>query len=336
MVASTGFLQDSGARLTEGVKGTFAPEIWTAQLLRDLEQNSILSSPLITNHSYEGEFRKGGDTIRIPHFVDTVTDKGVVKAYGEIGEADHAELDYIRMTVQKGSSFHLEIDSLDQLFTQPGIDKMTELIRQRGKRTARALDMLVADTIAHAMAGKDYNSAPAGAPETAMLDLPSKVELLVRGAKDSAYDMILEAIMQLDLIEAPDDRYLIISPMLRKELLKDPMFVNASFYGGQPVIPTGHIGQILGVPVYVSNQLGSVKTPKKPMVEQAIDNLRNVDMLMGATNAVSVVVPHMEMAAYKPERKFTDAIKNRVHFDAKIVRPEQLIAVGTPAAAPAK
>ncbi|WP_344961186.1 hypothetical protein [Streptomyces thioluteus] len=329
-------MQDNGARLVEGVKGTFSPEIWTAQLLRDLEQHSILSSPMITNHSYEGEFKKGGDTVRIPHFVDTVTDKGVVKAYSEIGPADHAELDYIRMTVQKGSSFHLEIDSLDQLFTQPGIDKMTELIRQRGKRAAQALDMLVADTIAHAMNGKDYNSAAAGAAETAMIDLPSKVELLARGAKDSAYDMILEAIMQLDLIGAPEDRYLIISPPLRKELLKDPMFVNASFYGGQPVIPTGHIGQILGVPVYVSNQLGSVKTPKKPLVEAAIDNLRNVDMVLGATNCVSVVIPYTEMAAYKPEKKFTDAIKSRTHYDAKIIRPEQMIAVSTPGATPPK
>ncbi|MCZ4097317.1 MULTISPECIES: phage major capsid protein [unclassified Streptomyces] len=323
-----GFSKDAGARLTAGVEGVFTPEIWTSQLLQDLEQHSILSSPLITNRTYEGEFRKGGDTIRVPHFIDTVEDKGVVKAYGEIGEADHAELDYIRMTVQKGSSFHLEIDSLDQLFTQAGIDKMTSLVRQRGRRAARSLDMVVADTITHAMNGKDANSAPAGALPAAMVDLPSKVEKLERKPTDSAYDMILEAIMQLDYIEAPEDRYLVISPGVRKEFLKDPMFINASFYGGQPVIPTGHIGQILNIPIYVSNQLGTVKTPNKPMVEPAIDNLRNIDMLLGATNAVSVVIPHAEMATYKPEKKFTDAIKSRIHYDAKIVRPEQLIAIG--------
>ncbi|MFI6685365.1 hypothetical protein [Streptomyces sp. NPDC050485] len=332
---ATGFYKDAGQRLNAGVQGVFSPEIWTAQLLQDLEQNSILSSPLIVNNSYEGEFKRGGDTIRIPHFLDTVEDKGVVPSYGEIGTADHAELDYIRMTVQKGSSFHIEIDALDQLFTQPGIAKMTNLMAQRAKQAAKSIDKLVANTIGHAMNGKDYNSAASGiTDETKMLDLHSKVEKIERTAKDSAYDMVLEAMMQLDYIEAPEDRYLIISPSLRKELLKDEMFVNASYYGGQPVIPTGHIGQILGVPVYVSNQLGTVKTPSKPLVKPALDTaLRNVDMLLGATNCVSVVIPHAEMAAYKPEKKFTDAIKSRVHYDAKIIRPEQLIAVG-PKSAP--
>ncbi|MFD9792335.1 hypothetical protein ACFWXK_15450 [Streptomyces sp. NPDC059070] len=332
---ATGFYKDAGQRLNAAVSGAFTPEIWTAQLLQDLEQKSILSSPLIVNNTYEGEFKHGGDTIRIPHFLDTVDDKGVVPSYGEIGDADHAELDYIRMTVQKGSSFHIEIDSLDQLFTQPGIAKMTELMAQRAKQAAKSMDKLVATCIAHGMNGKDSNSAASGVTdETKMLDLHSKVERLERTAKDSAYDMVLEAMMQLDYIEAPEDRYLIISPSLRKELLKDPQFINASFYGGQPVIPTGHIGQILGVPVYVSNQLGTVKTPNKPLVKPAIDDLRNVDMLLGATNCVSVVIPHAEMAAYKPEKKFTDAIKSRIHYDAKIIRPEQLIAVGPKPAGP--
>ncbi|WP_050512111.1 hypothetical protein [Streptomyces rimosus] len=330
------FYADNGARLTEGVKGTFTPEIWEAKLLQDLEEQTVFASPRICNTEYEGEFHKGGDTVRIPHFVDTVEDKGLVKAYGEIGSADHAQLEYMRMTVQKGSSFHLEIDSLDQFFTQPGIDKFSNLIRQRARKTAHALDKLVARTINHATAnGKDFNSVEDESQAAQMKDLEGgpidEFDAIDLADPKAVYNTVVDLMEELDVRSVPAERWLMVSPKVRSSILKSDMFIDASKLG-HAVIPNGNIGEILGVPVYVTSALGSHTRPdrkKHPLINPAHTEGSGIDMVMGATNAVSVVTPMAQMDTYKPEKKFTDAVKSRLYYDAKVMRPEQMLIVAS-------
>lgn len=322
----------------QGTDNLFIPELWTAQLLTDLEASLILGSSMVTNRSYEGEFRRHGDVLHIPHFIDTVRDFGTKKAYDAFAanEMDHAELEYIKLTVQKGSSFRFEVDSLHQLQTQAGIDLMSNLVRQRARGTAQAIDALVAQTITAAVGGKDLNSTTSKTVPTdvtawnALVDLHGEVEQLQIGTGSSwVYEKIVDMVSYLDGNAAPQDRYLIIAPSIRAALLKDPNFMDASHWGATPVMPTGAIGQILGVPVYVSNVLKNASTSSgKKLVKGNHTGASNISMLMGSTNAVSLVMPHAEMAAYNPEDGFTSAVKSRLIYDAKVIRPEQLVVVG--------
>ncbi|MFD7257168.1 hypothetical protein [Streptomyces sp. NPDC059874] len=322
---------NTGAGALQTTGGQFIPEIWVSQLLEDLDDNLVLGSPEIVNRQYEGEFRREGDVIRIPHFVDTVTDKGIVKAYGDIGTADHAQLEYIKMTVGKGSSFHLELDNLHQLQTKSGIDLMTNLVSQRARTLANTLDSLIAKTILAAVAGKDLNGTEdRNATVSGLPALHGSVTKLVDGdfsaAQDiSVYDFVVSMLEKLDIKGAPQDRYLFISPKLRSALLRDPKFIDASHFGGGAVMPTGVIGTILGVPVRVANTLGSHTRPNEKLVKNRHTDFSSVDMFMGSTSAVSLIIPFAEMEAYKPEKKFTHAVKSRVIYDAKVIRPEQLI-----------
>ncbi|MFI6684968.1 hypothetical protein [Streptomyces sp. NPDC050485] len=324
----------AGSLQSDKTPGQFIPELWTAQLLQDLEDNLILGSAEITNRNYEGEFRREGDRIRIPHFVDTVTDKGLVKAYGDIGEKDHAALEYIPMTVGKGSSFHIEIDALHQLQTKGGIDLMSELVRQRGRQAAVSIDKMLAQTLIAAAVGKDANGAETiPADPKSLPDLHGKIDTVSYdkiGARETeyigAYDYVVAMLENLDLKNAPDSRYLFISPRLRSLLLRDPKFIDASHWGGGAVMPSGVIGSILGLPVRVSNTLGAAKPDKAALVKgRRHDEFNSVDMFMGSTAATSLVIPFAQMEAYKPEKSFTDAIKSRVIYDAKVIRPEQLL-----------
>jgi len=316
----------------------FIPELWTAQLLEDLEGSLILGSAMVTNRNYEGEFRREGDVLHIPHFVDTVRDFGLKKAYGAFsaGEMDHAELEYIKMTIQKGSSFRFEVDRLHQWQTKEGIDLMSNLVRQRARKLAETIDILVAQTITAAIGGKDLNSSlsktvPATLAEwNALTDLHGEVkQLTLQTGTDGVYKTIVDMVMELDITNAPQDRYLIVAPSIRASLLKDPNFMDASKWGATPVMPTGAIGQILGVPVYVSNVLANTTSSAKKLVRPTHTGASQIQMLMGSTNAVSLVIPHAEMRAYEPEDSFTQAVKSRVVYDAKVVRPEQLVVVGT-------
>ncbi|MEU5382669.1 hypothetical protein [Kitasatospora cineracea] len=327
---------NSGAGQLQTTPGQFIPEVWTAQLLQDIEEKLVLSAAPFTNRDYEGEFRRSGDVVRIPHFVDgTVEDKGIVKSYGEIGEADHAELEYMKMTVAKGSSFHLEIDALHQLQTQAGIDLMSNLVQQRARATARAIDELVALTLLAALSGKDLNGAEDR--NAAVTGLPA-LELgaisavqatdINQPAKEilSVYDYVVSMMETLDTRSVPDDRWLFVSPRMRSLLLRDPKFIDASKHGGNSsVIATGQIGTILNLPVIVANALGSHTRPSSPVIKKGNEKFGAVDLMMGATSAVSVLMPFAEMEAYRPEKKFTGAVKSRIIYDAKVCRPEQLL-----------
>ncbi|MCY0923843.1 hypothetical protein OS965_37910 [Streptomyces sp. H27-G5] len=331
--AASGLLTGGPAGQDPTLKGhgVFVPELWTAQLLQDLEDNLILGSAEITNRNYEGEFRREGDRIRIPHFIDTVEDKGLIKAYGEIGDKDHAALEYIPMTVGKGSSFHIEIDALHQLQTKSGIDLMSELVRQRGRQAAVSIDRMLAQTLTAAVVGKDLNGAEVMPADASTLPaLHGKIDTVTPNALDSevigVYDYVVAMLENLDLKNAPDSRYLFISPRLRSLLLRDPKFIDASHFGGGAVMPSGAIGTILGIPVQVSNTLGKERPGEAKFVKgRRHDALNSIDMFMGSTSATSLVIPFAQMEAYKPEKSFTDAIKSRVIYDAKVIRPEQLL-----------
>ncbi|WP_051468405.1 hypothetical protein [Actinomadura oligospora] len=320
----------------------FIPEIWTAQLLQDLEHNLILGSGVFTNRNFEGEFRRGGDVVHIPHFLDTVRDFDRKAAYEGFAdnEMDRAELEYIKMTVAKGSSFRFEVDSLHQLQTQAGIDLMSNLVSQRARSTAQTIDALVAQTLTAAIGGKDLNGVKSKLVPTtkaawdALPALHDDVEqLALQSGSNGVYNTIVDMLTVLDTAAAPQDRVLVIAPSVRAGLLKDPNFIDASHWGGQAVMPTGAIGVILGVPVMVSNTLANTSTanPKK-LTKGTHTGASKLQMVMTATNAISLVMPHAEMQAYQPEKTFTSAVKSRLIYDAKIIRPEQVVVCGTFAA----
>ncbi|TDB90915.1 hypothetical protein E1264_03560 [Actinomadura sp. KC216] len=313
----------------------FIPKIWTSQLLNDLEGSLVLGSATITNRNYEGEFKRGGDVIHIPHFLDTVNDFGLKQAYDSFAsnEMDKAALEYIKMTVQKGSSFRFHVDSLHQLQTQAGIDLMSNLVSQRARKTAYAIDALVAQTIQAAVLGKDLNASPSAVVPTVLADfnaIPalhgSIAQKVIPGTANAIYTTIVDMLTELDLNHAPQDRYLIIAPSVRAELLKTEAFIDAAHWGGGAVMPTGAIGQILGVPVMVSNTLentSSVRTKK--LVQPLHTGAAKFSMVMGSTNAISMVLPLAEMQAYQPQEDFTSAVKSRLVYDAKAIRTEQMV-----------
>jgi HK97 family phage major capsid protein len=331
---ANGLYQDGGAHLNAGVEGVFIPELWSAQLLTDTEDQLVLGSLFATN-TYEGEFRREGDVIRIPHFRDTVSDKGRVAAYGSIGTADRAELDYIKMQVNKGSSFHLELDNLHQMQTKQGIDLMSELVRQRARKTAIALDTLVANTLitasqetaANSGLGKDLNSDSGTEP------LHGLVESVALGTGTQArYNQVVDMLALLDDANADGERFLVIGTSVKAEILKLKEFIDASHWGGSPIMVNGFIGSLLGVPVIVTNTIGPriARKGKQSLLSGSHDAARGVDMLLGTRGCVAAVIPNIDMKVYEPEAKFTQAVKSRIHYDSKVIVPHGVV-VGLPA-----
>ncbi|MGN9782758.1 hypothetical protein ACTMTF_15100 [Nonomuraea sp. ZG12] len=324
-----GLYADGGARLTNGTAGVFIPELWSAQLLTDTEDQLVLGN-LFGTSTYEGEFKREGDVIRIPHFVDTVTDKGVVPAYGTITGRDKAQLEYIKMQVAKGSSFNFEVDSLHQLQTKQGIDLMTELVRQRARKTALALDALVATAIVQGSietavasgVGKDANSDGGTA---ALHGLVETVPLPT--GTTGRYNQVVDMLSLLDDANSEGEQFLVIGTAIKAEFLKMKEFIDASHWGGAPVMVNGFFGVLLGVPVIVSNTIGTriTRKGKQAQLTESHDAARAVDMILGTRGSVAAVIPNVDMKVYEPEDSFTQAVKSRIHYDSKVIAPHEIV-----------
>ncbi|AZU97381.1 major capsid protein [Thermobifida phage P318] len=312
--------------------GTFIPEIWTSQLFLDLEASLILSSGAVSNRQYEGHFQRQGDTVRIPHFQDTASVSEGYDPYGEIGPANRAELDSILVRVDQARTIHFEVDDLHQLQTQEGLSLMQALTQQHARALAESMDRHVAATIKDAIFGVDRNSG-GGA-------LHGEVKQLTPPATGTEiYQKIIEARTILDINNVPQNgRYLIVGPAEYAKLLTDENFIDASKYGAGSVLANGEVGRVAGMTVIVSNTIGSHLTDAQYAdlpgvaggygVRASNSGGENIHMLVGHPMAVTMVGQLTQMEAYRPEKKFTNAVKGLYIFGTKVIRPEALVVVG--------
>ncbi|UBU12910.1 phage major capsid protein [Nonomuraea gerenzanensis] len=306
---------------------TFIPEVWLSQLWEDLETGLILSSPTVTNRRYEGSIQKHGDTVRIPHVLDTVQIGNSFDAYGEIGAADRAQLDSLTMRIDQVRTWHFEVDSLHQMRTQEGIDLMSELIRQSGRNLAESVDKHLAATIISAITGKDLNGT------NAANSLHGSVKQIAAPTATNLYETIVEANVELDINNVPHEgRYIILGPREYANILKDERFIDNSRYGGDSVVINGQVGTILGLPVIVANTIGShldATLPTKKGVRNPHSAAKGIHLMVGHNMAVSYAGQFSELKPYEPEKKFTLAVKGRMYFGAKVMRPEALVIAGS-------
>jgi hypothetical protein len=305
--------------------GTWIPEIWSAQTIEDLEASLILASPTVTNRAYEGSFAHAGDTIRIPHFLADPTIQTTGEAYGEIGEADKLGVDALTMRIDQWRSWHFEVDSLHQLRTAAGINYMESALREYAKATAQSMDKHVALTIVDAITAKDRNNGGA--------TLHGFIKAFPAPGASTLYDTLVDMRTQLDIDNVPTSgRYILLGPREYAIILKDERFIDASKYGAGSVVVNGEVGRILGMPVLVSNTVGAhlgETTPNKKFVRKPHDGANGIHVIVGHNMAVSFAGQLSELEPYRPEKKFTDAVKARFIFGTKVIRPEAMVIAGT-------
>lgn len=312
--------------------GTFIPEIWSSQIFVDLESTLVLSGGLISNKQYEGEIREQGDTVRIPHFLDKATVGEGYDPYSEIGDANRAELDSLLIRIDQARTLHFEVDDLHQLQTKSGLNLMQNLTQTHARALAESMDRHVASTIKAAVNGEDHNFNDG--------DLHGSVKVLDPASDGiSIYQRVIEARTVLDINNVPTGgRYLLIGPAEYAEVLLDPNFIDASKYGAGSVLANGEVGRIAGMTVILSNTIGSHLTDTKyadlPGVAGAYGVRKQnsggdgIHMIVGHSMALSTIGSLTKLEAYRPEKKFTNAVKGLYVFGSKVMRPEAMVVVG--------
>jgi N4-gp56 family major capsid protein len=209
---------------------------------------------------------------------------------------------------------------------------MQNLTQTHARALAESMDRHVASTVKAAINGLDHNFADG--------TLHGSVAQLTPPADGTAiYTKVIEARTILDINNVPvDGRYLLLGPAEYAKILLDPNFIDASKYGAGSVLVNGEVGRIAGMTVVLSNTIGSHLTDAQysslPGVAGAYgvraqnSGGENIHMIVGHSMALSTIGSLTKLEAYRPEKKFTNAVKGLYVFGSKLMRPEAMVVVG--------
>jgi hypothetical protein len=104
------------------------------------------------------------------------------------------------------------------------------------------------------------------------------------------------------------NRWMVVDPMGYAAILKDGKFVHPTAVADQ-VIRTGEVGQIAGFSVFVSNNLKTATTKK---------------YMFGTPAAITMAEQLISTEALRRDAAFKDAIRGRLVYGRKVVRPAAL------------
>lgn len=130
---------------------------------------------------------------------------------------------------------------------------------------------------------------------------------------DDFYDKMVEAGKQLDEANVPrGGRWVVMTPKGYADILKNDAFIHETA-SGDSVIRTGQVGTISGFRVFVSNNL--------------VNTTSNTFAYMYGTNAAITFAEQLvRVEPVRREGSFEDAVRGRLVFGRKVVRP---FALGT-------
>ena len=263
----------------------FIPTIWSARLLRHLDKRHVYLNLL--NRDYEGEIKNFGDTVKVNQ-IGNVTIKDYTK--GEDIEApEDLSGEQQELKIDQAKYFNFAVEDVDNAQTNP------KLMDKAMERAAYGMNDVVDAFAANLLAINVH------ADNTIGSDTTPKVP-----TKDTAYDFLVDLGVKLTEANVPTvGRWVVIPAWYHGLLLKDERFVGNGTDYNKAILEGGEVGKAAGFTVYVSNNVpNTVKTKYK--------------IIGGTDEAGSYAEQILSTEAYRPEKRFSDAVKGLHVYGAKV------------------
>ena len=274
--------------------GNFIPEIWSARLLKHLDEDLVFKQ--LVNTDYEGEIRNVGDTVRVNRIGDIVV--GSYTKDGEIGAPQQLAGDQLVLTIDQFKYFNFYVDDVDSAQQNP--KTMDDAMSRAAFALAKEVDKYIAGLYTHA--GVKLDNSGAG------------YQVGTGTGQKNPYDLVVDIVEQMDAHNIPGaGRWLVIPPWFHAMLLKSEEYKLAF----QDYKSTGEIPTIAGIRILMSNNLPTKK----------ISNVDFSVLLAGTNMAISFAQQLNKVEAYRPEKRFADAVKGLLLFGAKVFYPESLVSI---------
>lgn len=274
-------------------------------MLNALRASLVYGQVGVINRDYQGEIANVGDTVRIHTLGDPTVFDYVKNTDMPAPETlTDAELSLL---INQAKGFNLQVDDIDQVQQNPKV--MNQAMVNAAYMLSSIADQFIASEM---VAGADTDNAIGSTVDPI---LPTSTF-----GDDGAYESLVDLNTKLNEANVPrDGRWVIVPPWFEGRLVKDDRFIHAnevSILIGNPLV-NGAIGRAAGFAVMVSNNVPTVAGPDDG------DTPRSM-IVAGHGIATTWADQISKVEAFRPERRFSDAVKGLHLYGSKVVRPEAL------------
>lgn len=264
----------------------FVPKIWAKAIERELERKLVFAEDC--NRQYEGDVKQMGDTVKILGVGKPTISK---QKGGSIilPDAENVEDTSVEMQINTVAYFNFLVDDIDQRQTVGGL--MDALNTEATQELASEMDKDIAALAGTRDAKKLYSDYKAVNADN------------VLGTLDLALQMLQEN-------DVPADAKIVatVPPWFLTHLRTAYTKLDTD---NSDLLKNGKVGRYNNILIKMSNNVYSTASGSNIMVR--------------TERAVAFANPLTHTEPYRPEKRFSDAVKGYVLYGTKIVRPKELM-----------
>ena len=266
----------------------FIPTIWSENLYEELDKQYVAIANC--NRDFEGDIKNKGSVVKICG-VGTVN----VSDYTKNTDMSDPQLlsDTVKeLAIDQAKYFNFQIDDIDRAQCSPKL--MSSAMKIAASALANEADKYVFGLYENA--GKT----------------------LMTGAitEDDIFHHIVKAITILreNNVAEAQEAVIEVSPAVAALIIKAKINLSTD---NSETLETGCIGKIMGCKVFVSNNI----------VKEDCGDTDAFNCFVRTKRAIAFAEQLSEIEAYRPEKRFSDAVKGLHLYGAKVVYPNELVVV---------
>ena len=274
---------------------SFIPELWNARLLNALDKAHVFAG--LVNRDYEGEIKKQGDTVHI-NTIGAVTIGTYTKDTDFSTGPEALTTTDSTLVINQAKYFNFAVDDIDT--AQAAGDVMDKAMQRAAYGLADVADKYIADQLAAAITTANGNQV--GTTTVAL-------------TKDNVYENVVKMKIILDKANVPTTgRWLVIPPEMVALILQDDRFVKTGGTMAEDTLANGWVARAAGFDIYESNNCNSATA----------SSTTTYTITAGDEGACTYAEQISDTEAYRPEKRFADAVKGLHLYGAKVVDPKRL------------
>ena len=275
----------------------FIPKLWSASIQRNLEKLHVFAEDC--NRQYEGDVKGPGDTVHILGAArPTITSINRSSANTKISAPEELEGTDSVLTVNQMAYFNYMVGDIDK--AQAVDSLMDSLTQETAEAMADVIDKYISSFVIDPSVAKLNAAVQQVTAENVLNMLDSAIQKL--------YENDVKPTTELVVTVSPRFYTLFKQAYIGKDTDNSTMMKN------------GKVGMYGNVTVKMSNNVHRTDTEGLYSATGEIDNI-----MIRTKRALAFVNPFTHSEAYRPESHFADAIKGYSVFDAKVIRPAEIL-----------
>ena len=277
----------------------FIPTVWNEGIERELERICVFAEDC--NRKYEGSVKEKGESVKILG-VGKPTIKSLAKANknSDIDAPEEIEDTSVIMYINQIRYFNYMVGDIDKAQAVGGI--MDALEQETSEGLANEVDTYIASKAVDESVKALYGNTPVKVVANENAGTGEKYVL----------DILDEALQKLYENDVKSTTKIVVTISPRFFTLFKRAYINKDTDNSE-MLKNGRVAKYGNIIVKMSNNVHKTSGG-------AVDNI-----MIRTQRAIAYAKPLTHTEPYRPEKKFADAVKGFILFDAKVVRPKEVI-----------